>query len=55
MLNCMRIIKVVTPSNDIVNIEVSGEENELRDLLSTLAGVAPSDIKCGGSMDDVDL
>lgn len=41
----MRIIKIITPNNERISIEISGDENELRDLLSALIGVSPHDIK----------
>jgi hypothetical protein len=44
-MNSMRIIKLITPNNDSVNIEISGNENELRDLISLIAGITPHDIK----------
>jgi hypothetical protein len=44
-MNNMRIIKVITPSNEIYSIEISGNESEIKDLLCVLAGVSTSDIK----------
>jgi hypothetical protein len=44
-MNTMRIIKLITPTNEAVNIEISSNEAELKDLLSLIAGVLPSDIK----------
>ena len=41
----MRIIKIVTPNNDIVNLEISGEESEIKELLSALTGISASEIK----------
>ena len=41
----MRIIKIQTPSNEKININLSGDEIELRELLSVLIGLNPSDIK----------
>jgi len=41
----MRIIKIQTPSNEKLNINLSGDEGELRELLSVLIGLNPSDIK----------
>ena len=44
-MNNMRIIKIVSPKNDIFSIEISGDEIEIKELLSILAGVPVSDIK----------
>jgi hypothetical protein len=44
-MNTMRIIKLITPNNEAVNIEISGKECELKELISLIAGVLPSDIK----------
>jgi hypothetical protein len=40
-----KIIKIVTPSNDVFSVELSGDENELLDLLSMIVGIPQSDIK----------
>jgi hypothetical protein len=41
----MRIIKIVTPNNEVVSLEVSGEESEIKELLSALTGISASEIK----------
>jgi hypothetical protein len=41
----MRIIKIVSPNNEVFSVEISGNEAEIKDLISILAGVAISDIK----------
>ena len=41
-----RIIKLISPINDeYFTIELSGDENELKELIATIINVSPSDIK----------
>lgn len=40
-----KIIKIVTPINDLFSVELSGDENELLDLLSMIVGIPQNDIK----------
>jgi hypothetical protein len=41
----MRIIKLVTPHGEVINVEMSTNERELKELLSLIAGVQPSEVK----------
>jgi len=41
----MRIIKIITPSNECLNIEFNSKENEIRDLISMLTNIPPKEIK----------
>ena len=40
----MRIIKIITPSNECLNIEFNSKENEIRDLISMLTNIPPEQI-----------
>ena len=40
-----RMIKLLLPTNKFINIQISGDENELKDLLSTVIDSTPSQIK----------
>ena len=39
------MIKLLLPNNKFINIQISGDENELKDLLSTVIDVSPNQIK----------
>lgn len=41
----MRIIKIIAPNKEIIKLEISGIETEIRDLISTLSGISSKDIK----------
>lgn len=41
----MRIIKIILPNQEMVRVEISGDETESRELLSAIMGVNPSHIK----------
>lgn len=41
----MRIIKIILPNREVVRIEISGDENEIKELLSTIVGIPATDIK----------
>lgn len=41
----MRIIQIVTPYKDLINVEISGIEKEVRELISILTKISPNDIK----------
>ncbi len=40
-----KMIKLLLPNNKFINIQISGDENELKDLLSTVIDVSPNQIK----------
>ncbi len=40
-----RMIKLLLPTNKFIKIQISGDENELKDLLSTVIDSTPSQIK----------
>lgn len=41
----MRIIQIVTPYKEVINVEISGIEKEVRELISILTKISPNDIK----------
>lgn len=45
MSNYLRIIKILTPSNEFINVELGGDEKELLDLLSMVVNIPSFDIK----------
>lgn len=40
-----KMIKLLLPNNTFIKIQISGDENELKDLLSTVIDLSPSQIK----------
>lgn len=40
-----RIIKLLLPSGKLINIQLGGDENELKDLISAITDLSPSQIK----------
>ena len=40
-----RMIKLLLPTNKFIKIQISGDENELKDLISTVINSTPSQIK----------
>lgn len=40
-----KMIKLLLPTNKIINIQLSGDENELKDLISAITDLSPSQIK----------
>lgn len=41
----MRIIKIVLPNREVIRMEISGDEGEIKELLSTIVGIPATDIK----------
>jgi hypothetical protein len=41
----LRIVKIVTPSDECVNVDLGGDESALADLLSMICGIPVEDIK----------
>ena len=40
-----KMIQLILPNHKIIKINLSGDEKELKDLISEIAGVSPSQIK----------
>lgn len=40
-----KIIKLITPYNESINVDISGDENQLLDLISMITGIPHNEIK----------